>query len=328
MKRITYFFTVLLLSGCTSKQNKINKINLIYCPESNNETTFQIPKDIVSVFKSKNKNDTIYEIVSDSKIRLVTSNFPHLTEVPVFRSFTWYLFGSSNTNKTDELIMTELSGYRFNKKAKLKYPEEPTSRAQVFIHFNPKNQVEEINNNYFVNSVNQINDVLMKLADRKCAIYLFNSLKIHQIKKSTIIAKTNVGKNKIELEKQPLRADSIKIIKFDRDILSIDHTNSGNTLTWRSPSRTKNDEISYSITFTNNDNNLEFFKRNVSNQNSLSLSELSNIDFLRTRKLPKKGVKVTITATKKGYKNVTESKELALMYDRNEKIAIWNCYNN
>lgn len=330
MKRITYLTTLFLLSSCISKHNAPKSIKIVYCPESSKSNTFQIPKALVPIFKSKDSNGTTYEIIVNSTIKVAGQNIETPQEVPIFSSFTQKIFGTPNTNKTDELINSELSEIIFNKKANLKYPEEPASKNQIYIQYNPKNDEEKINNVYYVNSALTINSLLVKLSKLEYNFYLFNSLNVHKKKKpiKITIKKKDTATNEGILKKKSNVAASIDLKYFQRNTLSIDHSNSGNTLTWRSPSKVKNDEINYSISFTNNDNRVEFFKRQLSNLNSLNLSELSNIDFIRMRRLPKTGIKVTITASKQGYKDITECKELALMFDRNEKIAIWNCYNN
>lgn len=166
---------LILLSSCIGDKQSTKKVEVIYCPEINNKNSFNIPKDITNVFKSKNVDGVNYEVISDSKIKIISQDFDNPVEVPIFNSVSQTIFGTPNQKKTNELIENELHTIKFDKKNSRKtYPDEP-SENQIFIYYNTKNINKVIGRKYYVNSSEKISNVIFKFISSKKILYIFNS---------------------------------------------------------------------------------------------------------------------------------------------------------
>jgi len=175
MHRLLIGYCVVLFMSCFSKQPVTKKITVIYCPEINNKTSFNIPKEITGVFKSQNIDSVNYEIITDSKIKIINGDFDNSVEVPIFNSLSQMIFGSPTCIKTNELITSELHTIRFEKKNSRKpYPSEPTE-SQIFIFYNTQNTRQTVGRKDYVNSSDQISKVISKHINEKKNFYIFNS---------------------------------------------------------------------------------------------------------------------------------------------------------
>jgi hypothetical protein len=123
----------------------------------------------------------------------------------------------------------------------------------------------------------------------------------------------------------PLTATTKGPLSFRTPYLGIDKDGSGHVLTWNHPIKT-NQSINYKISFINNDTKDIFSETNLQNQKSLNITGLSKVNFLKRGEFPKRGVTVKITAELPGYTSVTDFRQLSFMYDRDDKLTIWNCY--
>jgi hypothetical protein len=202
MHRLLIGYCILLFTSCICPQEPTKTIEVIYCPENNKETSFYIPKDITGVFKSQNIGGVNYEIISDSKIQIITSDFYSPKKVALFQSFSQMIFGSPNQIKTNELITSELHTIKFEKnKSRKPYPPEP-SENQIFIFYNAKNINQTIGRKYYVNSSDQISKVISKHRNDKKNFYIFNSPP--HVVKTPKPAPPTVPKTKLRFEKNSI----------------------------------------------------------------------------------------------------------------------------
>ncbi len=202
MHRLLIGYCVVLFMSCVSKQPVTKKITVIYCPEINNKTSFNIPKEITGVFKSQNIDSVNYEIITDSKIKIINGDFDNSVEVPIFNSLSQIIFGSPTYIKTNELITSELHTIRFEKKNSRKpYPSEP-SENQIFIFYNTKNIYQSVGRKYYVNSSDQISKVISKHRNDKKNFYIFNSPP--HVVKTPKPAPPTVPKTKLRFEKNSI----------------------------------------------------------------------------------------------------------------------------
>jgi hypothetical protein len=382
-------YCLIILTSCLSKQQSIKKIEVIYCPEINNKNSFCIPKDITDVFRSKNIDGVNYEVISDSKIKIISNDFNNPVEVPIFNSLSQTIFGTPSQSKTNELITTELHTIKFDKKNSRKsYPSDP-SENQIFIYYNTKNLNTVVGRKYYLNSSEKISNVISKFITSKKNIYIFNSppfilqtkspspptvrnTKISVLKNSTpIVLKalkspgcylkwSNINGNaispKISTDRTgifqyyvsqqdmttKLESKQIQIVVTVNEItkptatkpktllpfskkLSIDKDGSGHLLNWNHPIKT-NQIIDFRISFINNDTKESFYTTTLHNQKTFNISGLAKIDFLKRREFPKRGVTFTVTANLEGYTPLTEDRQISFMYDKDDKLTIWNCY--
>jgi hypothetical protein len=168
-------YCIILLTSCVPDPDPTIDITVIYCPEINNKTSFFIPKDITGVFKSQNIGGFNYEIITDSKIKIINGESNNPVDTPIFNSISQMIFGSPKQVKINELITSELHTIRFAKKKSRKpYPSEPTE-SQIFIFYNTQNTPQTVGRKNYVNSSDQISKVISKHRNDKKNFYIFNS---------------------------------------------------------------------------------------------------------------------------------------------------------
>ena len=326
MHRLLIGYCVVLFVSCVSKQPETKKITVIYCPEINNKTSFNIPKEITGVFKSQNIDSVNYEIITDSKIKIINGDFDNPVEVPIFNSLSQMIFGTPNPIKTNELITSELHTIRFEKKNSRKpYDSEP-SENQIFIFYNTKNIYQLESRKYYVNSSDQISKLISIHKNDKKNFYIFNSTPHVVTTLKPAPPRVPEPKYKSENTKpSPLTVTTKGPLSFRTPYLGIDKDGSGHVLTWNHPIKI-NQSINYKISFINNDTKDIFSETNLQNQKSFNITGLSKVNFLKRGEFPKRGVTVKITAELAGYTSVTDYRQLSFMYDRDDKLTIWNCY--
>ena len=321
MRKTLTILTLILLSGCMSKQNNVKKISLIYCPESNNSLTFRIPEVIVSVFTSKKKNDTMYEIISDSTISMITSDF----ENPVKISIMKLLKDSPNKMIINDFISKELGKIDFTKKPNIKYTENP-SNNQIFIFYNPQNKYKEVANKYFVKSEEEINNIIIKHIHKNLVYYLFNNIiDSHTRPSDHIVILPPVNKiaekapqNKLSVQNQSANTHEKK---FKVTTLRIEKSSDGNLLTWKTPLDKKDlQSVKYSLIFYDSENEITPI-HSVSLENVLSFDVSTLRSKFINHERPKNGIDVKIIATAPGYLSITEKRHLSLT----NKLKIFNC---
>ena len=175
MNRFLIGYCIILFTSCVTDPPPPTKdITVIYCPEINDKTYFHIPKDISGVFKSQNIGGVNYEIITDSKIKIINGESNNPVDTPIFNSISQMIFGSPKQVKINELITSELHTIRFAKKKSRKpYPSEPTE-SQIFIFYNTQNTRQTVGRKYYVNSSDQISKVISTFQNKK-QFYIFNS---------------------------------------------------------------------------------------------------------------------------------------------------------
>jgi hypothetical protein len=283
MHRLLIGYCIFLFTSCIEIQPQPKHITVIYCPEIN-KPSFYIPKDITGVFKSQNIGGVNYEIITDSKIRIINGEFENPVDTPIFNSISQMIFGSPNQIKTNELITSELHTIRFEKKKSLKpYPSEP-SENQIFIFYNTKNINQTVGRKYYVNSSDQISKVISKHRNDKKNFYIFNSQQANK-KNQTKLPKKRPNTDKpIHINedgipdrkpKTPITSNTLPKLKIDLEV-----SEDQRDLTWFNNSKKSQTAVSYEIIILKN--NKQIISKNNITTNKISCADLNTSRILNT----------------------------------------------